>query len=128
MLLGAAPPASAQEAQAERQPGFMVMQWQVCQDVAEINRISDVTGPILEALQDEGMISAWYDIRHGWGDEWNVGFVTVAASHRAWLDYWDEFVRRAREADPNLFSAFGAACTLHKDNFYSVRDSRDGGS
>jgi hypothetical protein len=116
-------------AQQQRQTGFMVHQWSVCpgESVAIINQAAAVYTPVLEELRSEGMIRAWYDLRHAWGDEWNVGFVTVAESHRAWLDFWGEYVRRARQADPELFAQMSTLCTMHKDNFYSVRDSRTGG-
>lgn len=116
-------------AQAERHTGFMVHQLNVCpqQNMAELNRLTAAAVPILEKLQEEGMIRAWYDIRHAWGDEWNVGFVTVAESHRAWLDYWNEFVSRMNKSDPDWFSRVTGLCTMHKDNFYSIRDSRSGG-
>jgi hypothetical protein len=93
------------EAQRERETGFMVHQMSVCpgQNMAEINRLNELTAPILDDLVDEGMIRVWYDVRHAWGDEWNVGMVTVADSHRDWLD-----------------------CPMHKDNMYAVRDSGDG--
>lgn len=55
-------PGTTVEAQAERQTGFMVHQWGVCQDMAAVNRLSDIMTPILEALVEEGMIRAWYDI------------------------------------------------------------------
>ena len=116
------------QAQSQRQTGFMVHQWSICpaEAVAAINQAGEVFAPILEDLKDEGMIRAWYDLRHAWGDEWNVGFVTVADSHRAWLDFWAEYLRRAREADPELVARLSGLCTMHKDNFYAIRDSRGG--
>lgn len=117
--------ATSVEAQQERNPGFMVHQLLVCPDsnMGEINRLSALSNPILDQLVEEGMIRAWYDLRHAWGDEWNVSYVTVADSHRAWLDYWSEYLRRISEAHPTLFEEFTALCTMHKDNMYSIRDS-----
>ena len=119
----AASPLAAQE---DRETGFMVHQWLVCpaENMEEINRMSETTTRIIKALQDEGMIRAWYDVRHAWGDEWNVGYVSVFDSHRAWLDYWDEFIRRVNAADSTLFGRFGRLCTMHKDNLLVIRDSR----
>jgi hypothetical protein len=113
------------EAQAERQTGFMVHQLSVCPgpNMPRINELSAIGAPILNALRDEGMISAWYDVRHSWGDEWNVGMVTVAENHRAWLDFWAEYRRRLVAAQPGVLAEFGTLCTLHKDNMYGVRNS-----
>ena len=125
LVLGAAVltlPASL-HAQA-RNTGFMVHQLCVAtaENVAVVNELSQVTTPILDALQAEGMISAWFELRHGWGDEWNVGTVTVAESHSAWLEFWSEFLRRARQEDPQILARMNGACFMHKDNMYSVRD------
>ena len=122
-------PGATLQAQSERQTGFMVHQLSVCpgENMAEVNRISGIIAPILDQLQQEGMIRAWYDLRHSWGDEWNVGFVSIADSHRAWLDYWAEFLRRVNQVAPGEIAQMNTLCTLHKDNFYRIRDSRGGG-
>ena len=108
----------------DRNGGFMVHQMCVAtnENVAEINELSAITKPILDDLKAEGMISAWFELRHGWGDEYNVGTVTVADSHRAWLDFWSEFLARAREAEPGILRRMNDACLMHKDNMYNVRD------
>ena len=123
-------PSSPVEAQRERETGFMVHQFNICPDenLAEVNRLSAVAVPILEELREEGMIRAWYDVRHAWGDEWNVGFITIADGHRAWLDFWSEYVSRVNERHPGMMGEFVGLCTLHKDNFYSIRDSGPGGA
>lgn len=127
LVLLTLPAAVHAQAAQERQTGFMVHQWQICRDLTEYNRINDQITPILEELRSEGMIRAWYDIRHAWGDEWNVGLVTTFDSHQAWLNFWNEFLRRVNERIPGLFARFSEVCTLHKDNLYNVRDSRTGG-
>ena len=108
----------------ERNTGFMVHQLCVAspEGVATMNEMAVVSAPILNDLVEEGMISAWYDLRHAWGDEYNVGTVTVAESHRAWLDFWSEFVSRLRAEDAGAFGRVNAACVMHKDNMYSVRN------
>jgi hypothetical protein len=122
MLAAALVPGSI--AAQERNTGFMVHQLCVATSdgVAAADEMSATTSPILEALREEGMISAWFELRHGWGDEWNVGTVTVAQSHRAWLDFWSEFLNRVSAADPGLFARMNASCELHKDNMYTVRN------
>lgn len=111
--------------QAERNTGFLVHQLQVCpyNDMEEVNQLNALLKPIFDELVEEEMIRAWYDLRHAWGDEWNVSLVTVAESHRAWLDYWSEFLRRVNDRHPTLFDELFTFCTIHKDNMYSVRDS-----
>ncbi len=108
----------------DRTTGFMVQQLCVASSagVSAANEMTAVTAPILEDLRAEGMISAWFDLRHGWGDEWNVGTITVAESHRAWLDFWSEFLTRVRAQDEGLVSRMVASCELHKDNMYNVRN------
>lgn len=123
----ASPPLQAQE---DPSTGFMVHQLWACPstNLPEINRLVAQTTPILDELVEEGMIRAWYDLRHGWGDEWNVGFVTVADSHEAWLDYWSEYLQRVQDQHPNFGEEFQPLCTMHKDNMYAIHDSRTDGS
>jgi hypothetical protein len=115
-------------AQTPRETGFMVHQWCIVeqQDMAAWNGFQEQTVPILTALQEEGMLQAWYHVQHAWGDEWNVGYVTVADNHRAWLDFWDEYLRRIDAAIPDFWSQAGPLCKRHKDNMYAVHDSRGG--
>jgi len=111
--------------QEARNTGFLVHQLLVCpySNMGEINRLSALTKPILDELVDEKFIRAWYDLRHAWGDEWNVSVITVADNQRHWLDFWSEYLRRVREKHPTYWSDFLGLCTIHKDNMYSVRDS-----
>lgn len=127
LVLLALPAAVHSQAAEERQTGFMVHQWMICDDVAEYNRLSAQINPIVEELRSEGMLRAWYDVRHAWGDEWNVGIISIFDSHEAFLTYWNAFLARVSERVPDAFARVGQACSMHKDNLYSIRDSRSGG-
>jgi hypothetical protein len=77
------------QSQETRNTGFLVHQLLVCpySNMQEVNRLDALQKPILDEMVEEGFIRAWYSLRHAWGDEWNVGAVTIADSHRAWLDF-----------------------------------------
>lgn len=119
--------AGALTAQEQREGGFMVHQIQVCppENQEAINEFTDgVVAPIMTDLKEEGMVRSWYQLVHAWGDEWNNVTVTVVDDHRAWLDFWSEFLTRLDEASPNWQEELLPLCTMHKDNMYVVRNGR----
>lgn len=118
-------PAVSIAQQPTQNTGFMVHQLAVVppENMEELNRIEALAAPVLNELRQDGMIRDWYSVRHAWGDEWNFGWITIAANHRAWLDFWDEFLRRFTERNPGEIDRLGSLFSLHKDNMYSVRDS-----
>lgn len=123
LLTLAATAADAQ--QVERNTGFAVHQLFVCppEVMENIDQMEEVAAPILNQLRNEGLLREWFMLRHAWGDEWNVGWITIADSHREWLDYWAAFLDRIEAANPQAIEEGLGACTLHKDNMYGVRDS-----
>lgn len=112
-------------AQEQRDDGFMVHQIQVCppENQEALNEFTDeVAAPILNDLVDEGMVRSWYHLMHAWGDEWNDVIVTVVDDHRAWLDFWSEYLARLDDASPNWREELLPLCTMHRDNMYVVRN------
>lgn len=129
VLLAALSLPFALQAQQQSETGFMVQQMQVCppENQGAVNEFNDdVAAPILNDLQEEGMIRSWYFLAHAWGDEWNNVIVTVADSHREWLDFWSEYVSRLNEESPGWGEEILPLCTMHKDNMYTITDGRSG--
>ncbi len=127
VLFAAIGPAGAQPDQPGRETGFMVHQMFVCspEHVGAFNRLMDETSaPVLNDLQAKGMIRTWYFLSHAWGDEWNSGVVTIGDSHRAWLDFWAEYLKRLDAASPGWREKLAPLCTMHKDNMYTIRNGR----
>lgn len=119
-------PVSPLAAQATPPPraGTLVFSQNKCPPgvVDKVNAAADsVFGPILNELVTEGKLLGWGILEHGWGDEWNWNVWYSVANHRAFLDFWQEYVRRLNQRHPGWFARYGTLCTDHKDNIYSVR-------
>jgi hypothetical protein len=121
---------SIADAQESPQPGTVVFSQNICpyENITSINAIADsVFTPILDELLNEGRILGWGILTHAWGDEWNWNVYYTVESHRAFLDFWAEYIARLNARHPGLLQRFAPLCTEHKDNIYSVRVSRPGG-
>ena len=102
-------------------PGTVVLSFNKC-DLDQVGYLARLTDsavvPIAQELVNEGMIFNYGLMTHNWGDEWNVVYYYVAESHRAFLDFWSEFVSRIQQRHPDLFGEFQERCSEHKDNIY----------
>jgi hypothetical protein len=124
LLLVPAPAAEAQDQPVELETGFFMMNQYMCplHLARDVNReMRDLFVPIWRELQEEGAIRTAGFLDHAWGDEWNVNFFIVADNHRAFLDAWDEMIRRANQRDPEWFDRIAPLCDRHKDNLYTMR-------
>ena len=117
--------AIAQESDA--QPGMIVLHQNMVDmaDVPRLNAIQDsLFTPILNELVDEGKLLGWGQLMHAWGDEWNYNFYFAVEDHRAFLDFWSEYIRLVGERHPGWFAEVAPLIKAHKDNMYSVRTMR----
>ena len=118
--------ATAQQDNRTPKPGFFTMQQfkLVFGQGAKFNSLSDsVFVPILDELVKEGKLIGWGQLTHAWGDEWDNNFYFVTESHRAFLDFWEEYVSRLTKRFPGSFTALSATIEGHKDNLYTIRKS-----
>ena len=94
-------------------------------DLGTINALMDsVSMPVLDAMLDEGLIDSWGDLRHAWGDEWNVIWYMSAKNHAAFVNAWNELIRRLSEAHPGAFREMGQYVQAHRDNLYYIQYAR----
>jgi hypothetical protein len=129
VALGLMLPATIVVARQQQQDrtGFVVTQLQICapENQAAIDRFNDgVMAPIMEELKAEGMIRSWAHLVHSWGDEWNNVNITVVDNHATWVSAWAEVMRRLNVRSPTWIEEVLPLCSLHKDNMYSMRNSR----
>ena len=118
---------SAVAQEADPQPGMVVFHQNIVDlaDVPKLNAIQDsLITPILNELVDEGILMGWGQLMHSWGDEWNYNFYFTVENHRAFLDFWSEYIRRVGERDPGWFAKIAPLIRAHKDNMYSIRTMR----
>ena len=96
-------------------------------DMGKANEMMDsVFSPILNSLVDEGKLSAWGQLNHAWGDEWNLNIWYSAKDLDAFNAAWAEYVERVRKEHPDAFGQVVELFQAHKDNIYSIRSSYSG--
>jgi len=120
-------PAHAQEAKKSPQPrSFVMNQFKVpYKNVARFNVLQDsIFAPVLDEFVKEGKLQGWGVLTHAWGDEWNYNWYYVTENHKAFLDFWGEYVGRVNERFPGMYSEIEGLFTDHKDNFYTIRTMR----
>ena len=114
----------AQEETEQPKPGWLVFSQNMVNmsDVAELNeQIDSMTAPIMRELIDEGKLIGWGQLNHAWGDEWNVNIYYITESHGAFIEFWQEFIKRVSERYPDAYSNWAPLLKAHKDNMYFVR-------
>tara|TARA_B100000700_G_scaffold315433_1_gene403480 strand:+ start:6372 stop:6764 length:393 start_codon:yes stop_codon:yes gene_type:complete len=87
----------------------------------------DYFNPVWNQLVDEGMITSYSLMTHGWGDEWNLNYMIVTESHEAFLKAWSEGFKRIRNSMPQeKWNELMKYTLEHKDNLYSLRHHYSG--
>ena len=111
-------------AQNEEHPLLVVSFQKVkLSDIASANKlINEKFAPILNSLVDEGMLYGWGLFNHAWGDEWNVNIWYTVKNMDAFSKFWDEYIKRVREKQPDAWNELRGYIQEHKDNIYSIRN------
>ena len=92
-------------------------------DIASANKlINEKFAPILNSLVDDGMLYGWGLFNHAWGDEWNVNVWYTVKNMDAFSKFWDEYIKRVREKQPDAWNELRGYIQEHKDNIYSIRN------
>ena len=111
-------------AQNEEHPLLVVSFQKVkLSDISSANKlINEKFAPILNSLVDEGMLYGWGLFNHAWGDEWNVNVWYTVKNMDAFSKFWDEYIKRVREKQPDAWNELRGYIQEHKDNIYSIRN------
>ena len=111
-------------AQNEEHPLLVVSFQKVkLSDIASANKlINEKFAPILNSLVDDGMLYGWGLFNHAWGDEWNVNVWYTVKNMDAFSKFWDEYIKRVREKQPDAWNELRGYIQEHKDNIYSIRN------
>lgn len=113
----------AQEKEKPAKPGTLVFSQNICpiENMPKLEAALDsIFAPILDKFIDEGKLFGWGVLTHAWGDEWNWNYYYIVENHRAFLDFFDEYVKRVQEQHPGLMNEIRPLITRHKDNIYSI--------
>lgn len=119
--------ATAQESQKTPKPGFVVLNQNKipAANVAKLNEFQDsIAAPILNDLMKEGKLLGWGQLDHAWGDEWNYNIYFITENHRAFLDFYSEYIARMNKKSPGWFQKLAPLFGEHKDNMYTIRVMR----
>jgi hypothetical protein len=109
-------------AQSEDQP-LLVVSFQKIKmaDVGTVNKmINEKFAPILNGLVDEKMLLGWGLFNHTWGDEWNVNVWYTVKDMAAFDKFWEEYMKRLSEKQPDAWKEMRGYIQEHKDNIYTI--------
>ena len=109
-------------AQSNEQP-LLVVSFQKIKlaDIGTVNKmINEKFAPILNSLVDDKMILSWGLFNHAWGDEWNVNVWYTVKDMASFDKFWDEYMKRISEKQPDAWAQMRGYIQEHKDNIYSI--------
>lgn len=109
-------------AQSNEQP-LLVVSFQKINlaDIGTVNKmINEKFAPILNSLVDDKMILSWGLFNHAWGDEWNVNVWYTVKDMASFDKFWDEYMKRISEKQPDAWAQMRGYIQEHKDNIYSI--------
>ena len=91
-------------------------------DLEEWNRqYWEYSVPVLEALQEEGVIEGWNQWQHQTGSEYNVRFAVRTSDWASINTFWGEYLSRLQEATPaDEWDAFGRMIAEHRDEIWDI--------
>jgi hypothetical protein len=115
-------------AQNKEQPLLVVSFQKVkMSDVQAANKlINEKFAPILNSLVDDGMLLGWGLFNHAWGDEWNVNVWYTVTDMEAFNKFWEEYMKRIDEQQPDAWKELRNYIQEHKDNIYSILNQYQG--
>ncbi len=121
-LLLLAPPAAAQEAEAPA-PGLVyVAYFQVAYaDLDDwIGDYYQYSVPVLQELQDEGVITGWGVWQHQTGVEYNWRFAVRAPEWSHFEGFWREYLGRLQERAPEVLARDNRMIQAHFDEVWNI--------
>ena len=90
-------------------------------DVGTVNKlINEKFAPILNSLVDDKMLLGWGLFNHTWGDEWNVNVWYTVKDMAAFDKFWEEYMKRLSEKQPDAWKEMRGYIMEHKDNIYTI--------
>jgi hypothetical protein len=109
-------------AQSEEQP-MLVVSFQKIKmaDVGTVNKmINEKFAPILNSLVDDKMLLGWGLFNHAWGDEWNVNVWYTVKDMDSFDKFWEKYMKRISEKQPDVWKELRGYIMEHKDNIYTI--------
>jgi hypothetical protein len=90
-------------------------------DVGTVNKmINEKFAPILNSLVDDKMLLGWGLFNHTWGDEWNVNVWYTVKDMASFDKFWEEYMNRLSEKQPDAWKEMRGYIMEHKDNIYTI--------
>ena len=114
--------AGSSQAQESEQP-LLVVSFQKVKmaDVGAMNKmINENFAPILNGMVDDKMLLSWGLFNHTWGDEWNVNVWYTVKDMASFDKFWDEYMKRINEKQPDAWKEMRGYIMEHKDNIYTI--------
>ena len=110
------------QAQESEQP-LLVVSFQKVKmaDVGSMNKmINEKFAPILNGMVDDKMLLSWGLFNHTWGDEWNVNVWYTVKDMASFDNFWEEYIKRINEKQPDAWKEMRGYIMERKDNIYTI--------
>ena len=92
-------------------------------DIGAVNKlIKEKFAPVLNSLVDDKMLDSWGQFNHSWGDEWNLNVWYIVKDMAAFDKFWDEYIKRLNQKEPDAFPQLREYIQEHKDNIYTIQN------
>jgi len=109
-------------AQSEEQPTLVCSFQKVkMSDMSAFNKlVKEKFAPILNSMVDDKMLLGWGQFNHAWGDEWNLNVWYIVKDMESFNKFWEEYINRVNEKQPDAWKELRGYIQEHKDNIYTI--------
>ena len=76
--------------------------------------------PILQQLQEEGVITNWGLQQHSTGSEYNLRFAILAEQWGKYDQFWTEYLGRFQERSADASTRWNAMIQAHNDEIWNI--------
>lgn len=123
-LLLATPSLAAQQAEEQTATQVYVANYKLSYADLEdwIAVYHEHTVPILQELQDEGVIQGWGVWQHSTGGEYNWRFAVRASDWSQFGQFWEEYLGRLQNRAPEAFGRTRAMIQAHYDEIWDLTE------
>jgi hypothetical protein len=113
---------AAQETEEQETPQVYTALYKIgYADMEEWIRVyHEVSVPILEELQEEGIIQGWNVWQHQTGGEYNWRFAVRATQWAQFGQFWEQYLGRLAERFPDDLARSAEMIRAHKDEIWDI--------
>jgi len=126
MISRIAPPVVAQDAQEDEEAdgNGLVYTAYFKVDYSDLDEWIDIyhehSVPLLQELEEEGLITGWAAYQHSTGSEYNWRFAVIAGKWGQFDQFWEEYLERLQERSPEASARWFEMIQAHNDEVWNI--------